>query len=166
MPFGFSLEYPENWEITKDKTSCSLDPNTNNEICTGYQLIISLIENPKYSFELDMCSECSPGSICMFSDSDYSDAFLDSSSAYVHRFESFEEFNDGTFRRGVSKEKENDGKLFICKSLNSEEYGNYYHTSILSFIEGIKYTLDENADSQIIEAMDRMVLSLEVIPKP
>ena len=161
MSHGFSLQYPEGWEITKENTTCKADPVTNMEICTNYELVISLIEDPTNSFSLEMCSECSPGFMCIFSDSQYEQEFLDAMQGGV-KFETFEEFDGGNYRRG-QKTADDVENLTICKLIKSEGNPDFYSSSILPAINTVSYRLSKNADEKILKEMDSIVLSLKAL---
>jgi hypothetical protein len=162
MGNAFTLQYPEDWEITKNNTTCGIDPVSKTEVCTKYELVISLIENPKYYFSLNMCSECEPGFLCKYSDSNFDEQWLHSMQGGVE-FQSFEEFNGGNYRRGLESSEEN--KLTICKLVKSQDNINYFTSSLLPSIDKVFYGLDENPDISIIETMDNIVLSIKEIPK-
>ena len=161
MKHGFSLQYPEGWEITKENTTCEADPVTNTEICTNYELVISLIEDPTNYFSLEMCSECSPGFMCIFSDSQFEQEFLDAMQGGV-KFETFEEFDGGNYRRG-QKTADDVENLTICKLIKSEGNPDFYSSSILPAINTVSYRLSKNADEKILKEMDSIVLSLKAL---
>lgn len=161
MVYGFSLEYPQGWEITKEETTCGINPVTSTEICTNFELVLSLIENPEYSFSLDMCSECSPGFICTFSDSEFDQEFLDAMQGGVD-FEEFENFDGENYRRG-QKTAEDTTNLTICKLVKSEGNPDFYSSSILPAIDSISYGLDKDVDEKILKEMDNIVLSLRSV---
>ena len=161
MKHGFSLQYPEGWEITKENTTCEADPVTNTEICTNYELVISLIEDPTNYFSLEMCSECSPGFMCIFSDSQFEQEFLDAMQGGV-KFETFEEFDGGNYRRG-QKTADDVENLTICKLIKSEGNPDFYSSSILPAINTVSYRLAKNADEKILKEMDSIVLSLKAL---
>lgn len=161
MVFGFSLQYPEGWKVTKENvTACGPDPVTNTEICGRYELVISLIEDPRNSFSLEMCSECSPDFICIFSDSEFDQKSLELSSQGSAKFETFEEFDGGNYRRG-QKTAEDVENLTICKLVKSEGDPDSYSSSIIPGIQTVSYRLAKDADEKILKEMDSMVLSLE-----
>ena len=161
MKHGFSLQYPEGWEITNENITCEADPVTNTEICTNYELVISLIEDPTNYFSLEMCSECSPGFMCIFSDSQYEQEFLDAMQGGV-KFETFEEFDGGNYRRG-QKTADDVENLTICKLIKSEGNPDFYSSSILPAINTVSYRLAKNADEKILKEMDSIVLSLKAL---
>ncbi len=161
MKHGFSLQYPEGWEITNENITCEADPVTNTEICTNYELVISLIEDPTNYFSLEMCSECSPGFMCIFSDSQFEQEFLDAMQGGV-KFETFEEFDGGNYRRG-QKTADDVENLTICKLIKSEGNPDFYSSSILPAINTVSYRLAKNADEKILKEMDSIVLSLKAL---
>lgn len=156
MATGYTFKYPDNWEITTEDTTCGLDPVSNTEICTYHELILSYIDNPSYYLSLQMCSECSPGFMCIFSESD--------SMADGVTFEEYEEFYDGGFRR-ASEEVGESEELTICKLEENGDSPDYYHSGIVNGMNRVKYGIEKNPDENILEIMDSIVISLENIKR-
>jgi hypothetical protein len=159
---GFTFQYPQNWEVTKNNTVCNIDPVSNEEICDSYELVLSLIENPKYFIDLRMCLECSPGFTCAYSDSNYTQEFMDNTDPVV--FDSFEEFGNGKFRRSPKPSDLNGvlGDLVICK-LETEGSNHFYSSCGIETVTSISYGLDDNVDERILKEMDSIMLTLERI---
>lgn len=161
MATGYTFKYPDNWEITKEDTTCGLDPVSNTEICTNHRLILSNIDNPSYNITLEMCSECSPGAMCLFPDSDFDKEYIDSMQGGV-TFKEYEDFYDGGFRR-ASEEVGESEELTICKLEESGNSQDYYHSSIVNGMSTVIYGIEKNPDENILEIMDSIVISMENI---
>lgn len=157
----YKLKYPQDWEITKEETSCA-----EMGICTFHELEITYTKNPQYALYLHSCSECGPNPpFCAYSDVEYPDEMIEGMISQIY-YDSFTIIDDGTFRRSSNpREKDNsDFKYRICQKGGNEKDGFFYAWG--GIIAGdVAYKAPDNADENILKVMDNILLSLEELPR-
>lgn len=158
----YKLKYPQDWEITKENTSC----DDTSEICTFHELEITYTKDPQYALYLHSCSECGPNPpFCAYSDVEYPDEMIEGMISQIY-YDSFTIIDDGTFRRSSNpREKDNsDFKYRICQKGGNEKDGFFYAWG--GIIAGdVAYKAPDNADENILKVMDNILLSLEELPR-
>ncbi len=162
----YKLKYPQDWEITKENTSC----DDTSEICTFHELEITYTKDPQYAFYLHNCSECGPNpAYCAYSDVTYPSEMLVGMLSDVY-YDNYTPIDGGTFRRSFNPSSDNNSDFYseynvrICERGESEQYGVYYVWGGITAGD-IAYKAPSNADENILKVMDNILLSLEELPR-
>ena len=158
---GFTLQYPQNWEIAEDKSSCHIDSATHKEVCDSHELILSLIENPQYYINFEMCLDCNSSFVCGNPDSNFTQEYINSVNLVM--FDTFEEFGDGKFRRASKPSKLNDikGDLIVCRNSDTQKPGIFSSSCGVETISAIAYGVSNSPQEEILKEMDGIILSLK-----